>query len=178
MSQVPQPSPDRITPFAGHPLVVNLGPEDNELVVRTALNWAQSLAVELYFAHVDTARLTVAEHEDGSVEHTSIDPDGLDDTWERLQSELVGELTTLIPSGSVDWHFRFLAGRPDRALTHLARAVDAAAFVVSTQGHHSRWHPSEFLNESLAARLSHHQHRPVLVVPHRVVDWKAKPPWQ
>ena len=26
----------------------------------------------------------------------------------------------------LDWEFRYLAGRPDRALTHLARAVDAS----------------------------------------------------
>lgn len=33
--------------------------------------------------------------------------------------------------------------------------------------------PREFLDGSVAARLSHHQHRPVIVVAVSVVDWKA-----
>ena len=38
---------------------------------------------------------------------------------------VVAELHGLLGS-AVSWRFRYLAGRPDRALTHLARAVDAA----------------------------------------------------
>ena len=35
----------------------------------------------------------------------------------------------------------------------------------------------EYFSESVAVRLTHHQHRPVVVVPLSVVDWKARAPW-
>ena len=77
----------------------------------------------------------------------------------------------------VPWQFRYLAGRVDRALTHLARAVDAAAFVVGTHvGRHHRI--ADFVNGSMSMQLSHRQHRPVLVVPLEVVDWKGRAPWE
>ena len=79
-------------------------------------------------------------------------------------------------SAGVAAEFRYLAGRADRALTHLARAVDASAFVVGahTGGRRAR----DFLEESLSVRLAHHQHRPVLTVPLEVVDWRGRLPWQ
>ena len=63
--------------------------------------------------------------------------------------------------------------RPDRSLTHLARAVDAAVIVVgaATPGVSHRMH--HLLEGSVATHLSQHQHRPVLVVPLAVVDWKT-----
>ena len=80
------------------------------------------------------------------------------------------------PSG-VPWQFRYLAGRPARALTHLARAVDAAVIVVGTRAPGMREGLRQFIDGSLAVHLSHHQHRPVLVVPLSVVDWREKIGW-
>ena len=78
----------------------------------------------------------------------------------------------------MSWEFRYLAGRADRALTHLARAVDAAVIVVGTRrpGGGGRMH--ELLQGSVGAHLAHHQHRPVLVVPTEVVDWKTPLQWR
>jgi nucleotide-binding universal stress UspA family protein len=78
----------------------------------------------------------------------------------------------------VPWEFRYLAGRPDRALTHLARVVDAALIVVGTRAHGGGARMREFFEGSVAVHLAHHQHRPVLTVPLQVVDWKEiRAPW-
>ncbi|MDA8439831.1 MAG: universal stress protein [Propionibacterium sp.] len=177
-STPPQPAVHRIVPFAGHPLVVGVVPNGSDLVVHTALEWANALEVEIYFAYVDTSRIVITEHPDGTVDHISVDPDILDDAWRDWELALHDWLTRLCADQPVAWHVRYLAGRPDRALTHLARTVDASAFVIGAHGVRSRWRADEFLNQSIGIRLSHHQHRPVLTVPLAVVDWKAKTPWQ
>lgn len=174
----PQPHPSRITPFAGHPIVVGVLPGQPELVTLTAASWAEALGVELFIAYVDPSRVTVEEHADGTVLHTPVSVDSSDDAWQGKSSQIHAFLTAVLEDSPVTWHFRYLAGRIDQSLTHLARAVDASAFVVGTHspGLSARWH--EFVDGSVAAHLAHHQHRPVLVVPLEVVDWRAAAPWQ
>ncbi|RMB61170.1 universal stress protein [Tessaracoccus antarcticus] len=178
MAEAPQPHPSRLTPFAGHPVVVGVVPGQPELVTLTAASWAAALGVDLYVGHVDQTRITVQEFPDGSVRHTGMNVDAEDDSWRRRSAQIASFLDAVLADSGITWHFRYLAGRPDRSLTHLARAVDASALVVGTHapGASARWH--DFVEGSMAARLSHHQHRPVLVVPLRVVDWHASTPWQ
>jgi len=174
----PQPHPSRITDFAGHPLVVAVLPDQPALVALTAVNLARATgASALYFAYVDTSRYADEEHPDGTVRHLSIDPDIDDETWPQREQELNRLVAGWMEGQDVPWHFRYLAGRVDRALTHLARAVDAAGFVVGSHvGRHRRL--KDFVNGSTALHLSHHQHRPVLVVPVEVVDWEGRAPWE
>ncbi len=176
---VPQPSVDRLTPFAGHPIVVGIVPGQPALVALTAASWARALGVAAYFAYVDPTRITELEFPDGTVQHSDLNPDvSDDDRWREHEQQLTGALTDTLADSGVTWEFRYLAGRADRALTHLARAVDACAIVVGTRapGPGARMH--EFLDSSVALRLSQHQHRPVLVVPLSVVDWRAPSPWR
>ncbi|MBU4214570.1 MAG: universal stress protein [Actinobacteria bacterium] len=161
---------------AGRPIVVAIVPGQPELVALTAQAWGRAVgASELYFAYADTSRVMVAEHADGSVDHQPVDPDGADDEWREVATQIEHVLTELVRD--VPWQFRFLAGRPDRALTHLARAVDASAFVVGTRAPGAGARLRSWVEGSVAVRLTHHQHRPVLVVPLQVVDWKARSPW-
>lgn len=54
MSRVPpQPHPSRITPFAGHPIVVGVTPEQPELVTLTAVQLARDLGVGIFFGYAD-----------------------------------------------------------------------------------------------------------------------------
>ena len=176
--EVPQPSPSRMVPVAGHPLVVGIVPGQPELVALTAAEWARAAgASELYFAYVDGSRFTREELADGTVLHDAIDPDGVDETWRTRQEEIETFLAEVLRDGGVAWHFRYLAGRADRALTHLARAVDAAAFVIGTRAPGRGARMREVIEGSVAVHLSHHQHRPVLVVPLQVVDWKTQHRW-
>ncbi|WP_420113245.1 universal stress protein [Pseudactinotalea sp.] len=175
---VPQPSVERMVPFDRHPLVVGVVPGQDPLVVRTAVQLALATrAPSLHMAFADPARYTVAEHADGSVRHAAIDPDADDEAWRETESALARQVEQAV-GGDVPWHLHYLAGRPDRALTHLARAVDAAAVVVGTRAPGSAARLKEFLEGSVAAHLAHHQHRPVLTVPLSVVDWKEiGAPW-
>lgn len=172
--EVPQPHPDRITPFAGRPVVVGVVPDQPTLVTQTAIAQARATGGSLCFAYVDPSRVVEAEHADGTVAHAPVDPDLPDDDWRRIAGEIEAELTRLVDPSGVPWRFVYLAGRPDRALTHLARAVDAAAFVVGTRAPGVRRTLHDFFEGSVAVHLAHHQHRPVLVVPLQVVDWSER----
>ena len=172
----PQPSVDRLTPFRGHPIVVGVEPGQPELVAVTAASWARALEVPVYFAFADPSRVAVREQPDGSVEHTDLNPDVADEGWQKRGAQLQDTLAVLMASTGVEWQFRYLAGRPDRALTHLARAVDASAIVVGTRRPGAAGRMHELLDGAVATHLTHHQHRPVLVVPLVVVDWKTALP--
>lgn len=174
----PQPHPSRLTEFAGHPLVVGITLDQPPLVAITAASMARATGAPLlYFAYVDTSRYADQEFPDGTVRHLPISPDIADDHWLVTEQRLLGEIAAAMDGQGVPWQFRYLAGRVDRALTHLARAVDAAAFVVGTHvGRHHRI--TDFVNGSISMHLSHRQHRPVLVVPLEVVDWKGRAPWE
>ncbi|WP_307858104.1 universal stress protein [Cellulomonas fulva] len=175
---VPQPAVERLVPFAGHPAVVGVVPGQPELVVRTALAWAQASATALHLAYVDTQRYVVEEHADGSVRHAALDPDTSDDGWQRVERELREQVAAVVGTTSVPWTLHYLAGRPDRALTHLARAVDAAVIVVGTRAPGAASRFRELVEGSVAVHLAHHQHRPVLTVPLGVVDWsQTRSPW-
>lgn len=167
-----------MTPFSGHPLVVGIVPEQPDLVALTAASWSQAAGgVTLYFAYVDVTRFAVEEFADGTVRHAEIDPDAVDDSWLDRRQQIEASLTRVLGGSGIPWELRYLAGRPDRALTHLARAVDAAAFVVGTRAPGAGARFREVVEGSVAVQLTHHQHRPVLVVPLSVVDWKT-PLWR
>lgn len=176
---VPQPHPARLTPFAGHPGVVGVVPDQPELVTLTAVAWAQGMgSVPLHFAYADPMRYVVEEFPDGSVRHADVDPDLGEETWHQHATAIQEFLAERLAGTGVPWKFHYLAGRADRALTHLARAVDASVIIVGAKTAGSvRTSMREFLESSVGVRLVHHQHRPVLTVPLRVVDWKAQLPW-
>lgn len=175
----PQPHPSRITPFAGHPIVVGVTPDQPELVTLTAVELARALGATIFFGYADPGRVTEREFADGSVQHADLDPDLSDDEqWRRREAALKGSLTHMLAGSGVSWEFRYLAGRADRALTHLARAVDAAVIVVGTRRPGGGGRMQHLLQGSVGAHLSHHQHRPVLVVPTEVVDWKTPLEWR
>lgn len=175
---VPQPSPERMVPVAGHPLVVGVSPGQSELVALTAAAWAEALGnVALVFGYVDEGRVVDAEFPDGSVRHSDLNPDQADDSWLERDREIRDWLAHTLSGHSGPWEFHYLAGRPDRALTHLARAVDASAIVVGARNPSSADRVREFLAEPVGLAVSRHQHRPVLVVPVSVVDWKSTLPW-
>lgn len=175
---VPQPGVDRMVDLAGHPAVVGVVPGQNELVALTAASWARAVgAPALFFAYADTSRYVVREHHDGTVAHAPIDPDALDDTWQDSRARLHAFLAGVLRDQPVRWELRYLAGRPDRALTHLARAVDAAVLIVGSRAQGSAARIRELFGGSVAAHLAQHQHRPVLTVPLSVVDWKEVP-WE
>lgn len=179
MTEVPQPHPSRITPLVNHPVVVGVTPEQPEVVLLTAAELARAQGGVLFCAYADPDRVVEREFPDGSVEHSDMAPDNSDDEqWRRRHEALLAAIGASMAGSDVAWEFRYLAGRPDRALTHLARAVDAAVIVVGTgrPGRSGRFHG--LLDAAVGTHLVHHQHRPVLMVPTSVVDWKTPLDWR
>lgn len=159
---------------AGRPMVMGIVPGQPALVALTAAMWAEAAgASRLYCAYVDESRFVAHEFPDGTVRHLPVDPDGPDDDWQEREAHIVDHLTEVLASSPVEWEFRYLAGRVDRALTHLARAVEASAYVIGTRAPGTGARMRDFFEGSVSVRLSHHQHRPVLIVPLEVVDWQA-----
>ncbi len=175
--QVPQPGPERMTPFRGGAVVVGVRPGGDPLVLLTAAALARATGGELFVAHVDEQRFTEREFPDGTVQHSDLNPDAADDSWRQVEAEVKAEAAAVLGGAGPAWQFRYLAGRPDRSLTHLARAVDAAVIVVGNRAPEHGAKVREFLDGALALKLAQHQHRPVLTVPLSVVDWKAPMPW-
>ena len=185
--RVPQPSPERMAPVPGAPLVVGVSPGQPELVALTAAAWAVALggargaeatgAVPLYFGYADPDRVVETEFPDGTVRHADLDPDQADDSWQEREQRIREFLTRTLADHAGPWEFRYLAGRPDRALTHLARAVRASAIVVGARHPSGAERMREFFAASVAVQLTRHQHRPVIIVPLAVVDWRAPAPW-
>lgn len=178
MREVPQPGPHRIEPVAAQPVVVGVVPGQSSLVPLTAATWAQAVGGRLYFGYADPTRIVDHEFPDGTVRHSPLEPDRADDDWRQRSDELQADLARTLAETPVSWEFRYLAGRADRALTHLARAVGASAIVVGARQARGGERVHDFFAESVGLHLARHQHRPVLVVPLNVVDWKAPTPWQ
>ena len=178
MPEVPQPHPARLTELTGAPAVVGVVPNQPELVALTAVSWARATGSSgLWFAYADPTRYVVEELPDGTVRHADVDPDAGDESWRDRQAHMEDFLHALVDPTGVPWQLRYLAGRPDRALTHLARAVDAGVIVVGTRAPGVRSSIRDFVDGSVGVQLAHHQHRPVLVVPLSVVDWKEQLAW-
>ena len=170
----PQPAVDRLTPFGNSAIVVGISPSLPDLVAVTACSLAAAIGSPcIYFAYSDASRYVVEEYDDGTVRHESLSSDSFDDGWKARDERFVRKLGAMMEGSSVPWEFRYLAGRPDRALTHLARAVDAAVIVVGTRAPGTRAHIREMVEGSVAYHLAQLQHRPVLSVLLSVVDWKA-----
>ncbi|MCA0296623.1 MAG: universal stress protein [Actinobacteria bacterium] len=175
---MPQPTPERMVPVPGRPLVVGVVPGQPELVALTAVAWSEALGgVPLYFGYADQARVVDEEYPDGTVRHSDLDPDQADDSWMQRDQDIRAFLGGVLADHTGPWEFRYLAGRADRALTHLARAVEASAIIVGAKRVSSTERLREFMAGSVGLQLARHQHRPVLVVPLSVVDWKAPAPW-
>lgn len=176
--EVPQPHPSRMVPFAGHPLVVGMTPGQPDLVLLTAAEWSSALGgVTLHLAWACPGLQVVEEFPDGSVRTTPADPDSIDDSWRDDADAIRRRAEAILGPRGAPYRFDLLGGRADRALTHLARAVGASAFVVGARRHRRRGLRA-FVDESVAAHLAHHQHRPVLIVPVEVVGWKDASPWE
>ena len=134
-------------------------------------------AIDTAFGRWDVNHLCQFEFPDGTVRHLPINPDAAGDAWAETERALRAEAEATMAGQGVEWHVRYLAGRVDRALTHLARAVDAAAFVVGARVGRPR-RLADFVDGALSMQLSHRQHRPVVVVPLEVVDWRGRAPWE
>jgi len=147
------------------PLVVGVLPGQHPEVLQTAASLAKSLAVPLICAYVDEASYLVEWDPARSAHRLSLHPDAdnarIRETTQNLNSVLEERCAGL----GVDWTLRTLAGDQARAIGRLAADAKASMIVVGTPERGMGHRISAALNGSVAAWLSHHQERPILIVP-------------
>ena len=138
-------------------------PGQSPRVVQEAGRFAALSGVPLLVVHVDTTRFVSFEDPDGFVHAAAVDVAGA--ASRAALAEVEGEASTALAGADVTWSVRQLIGDPALALIDLAEKVDASLLVVGTRKRGLGESIREFLTGSVAARLTHRQHRPVLVVP-------------
>jgi nucleotide-binding universal stress UspA family protein len=163
-------TPDQFTGSA--PLLVGIMPQQHPEVLQTAANLAAQLGVPLVCAYVDEASYLVEWDPSRSAHRLSLHPDADDQEIRSLTLELTAVIEAAVAkvpagAGSVEWTLRTLAGDPARALSQLAAETSAPMIIVGTSERGFSHRLAEALNGSVGAWLSHHQSRPVLVVPYR-----------
>ncbi|WOF22689.1 universal stress protein [Microbacterium betulae] len=132
-------------------------------VLREAAKYAALLHAPLVVTHVDVTRFVTYEDPDGFVQtapidiHVDVGAEELDAVRQVASEALAGQKVT--------WAVRQLVGDPALALKHFADKIDARLIVVGTRKRGIGDSIREFFTGSVAARLSHRQHRSILVVP-------------
>lgn len=123
-------------------------------VVHHAAELAYSLNVKLICAYVDITSYLDDDPDQGPMDDPEATSAGI---HEHLRNTLEGT--------GVRWAFRTLSGNPARALGQFAEYANASVIVVGTREPALGIRLEQLLVGSVAVELTHHQHRPVLVIP-------------
>ncbi|MDQ4215328.1 universal stress protein [Microbacterium capsulatum] len=132
-------------------------------VLAEGKRYATLLNAPLVVVHVDVTRFVTFEDPDGLVHSAPIDLNV--DTGAEEFAQVRSETEAAMAGSGLTWTARQLVGDPALAIKHLAGDVDAQLIVVGTRSRGLGESIREFFTGSVAARLSHRQSRPILVVP-------------
>jgi nucleotide-binding universal stress UspA family protein len=144
-------------------VIVGVVPDLPARVLKEAARYALLLRAPLLVVHVDVTRFVTYEDPDGYVHSAPIDVNIAVGEGELARVE--AQTTAILEGHGVDWSVRQLVGDPALAIKHLADDIDARLLVVGTRKRGFGESIREFFTGSVAARLAHRQHRPILVVP-------------
>ncbi|MGX1163256.1 nucleotide-binding universal stress UspA family protein [Arthrobacter sp. SLBN-100] len=162
------------------PLLVGIVPKQHPEVLQTAALLAARLGRPLLCAYVDEASYLVEWDPARSAHRLSLHPDADDEDIRAVTTELQAAIEGAVAkvpaeAGRTEWTFRTLTGDPARALARLAAENDAPMIVVGTSERGFSHRLTEALSGSVGAWLTHHQSRPVLVVPYRMPAHEDRP---
>ncbi len=149
------------------PLLVGVLPGQPPGVLEAAAALAGRLAAPLLCAYVDEASFLVEWDSGRSAHRLSLHPEADSAAILAATERLRSGIAAVCDGSGVDWSLRTLAGDPARALARLAAEAGADMIVVGTPEPGLGHRLSAALNGSVAAWLSHHQDRPILIVPAR-----------
>lgn len=144
-------------------VLVGAIPDQPPRVLKEAARYAKLLGAPLVVVHVDVTRFVTYEDPDGYVHSAPLDFNIA--TGEGDLAAVTDAAATVLDGSGVDWHVRQLVGDPALAMKQLADQTDARLIVVGTRRRGIGESIREFFTGSVAARLAHRQHRPILVVP-------------
>jgi len=144
-------------------VIVGLQVDQDPRVLDEAVRFARLLSAPLVVAHVDVTRFVTYEDPDGYVHSAPIDInfDAGAAEFEAVEAAAAAQLR----DRGITWTARQLVGDPALAIKQLANKLDAQMIVVGTRKRGIGESIGAFFQGSVAARLAHRQHRPVLVVP-------------
>ncbi len=162
----------------GRHIVVGVEPDEPAVVLRAAAEFARRFDAHLVCAYADPTRFVVQERDDGTVLTLPIDPDLADAPREGFDPGLAAHISAILAPTGVRWDTRYVVGTPADALAALADELDAEMIVLGSREPGVRASFREFVNGSIAARLSHRQHRPVVVVPVSPAASDRDLPWR
>jgi nucleotide-binding universal stress UspA family protein len=151
------------TPKRAGAVIAGAVPGQSPRVLRVAARQAALAGTELVIAHVDTTRFVAFEDPDGYVNPSTVDVAGA--ASRAALAEVQATADSALADETVSWTVRQVIGDPALALIRLADELDASLLVVGTRKRGLGESLREFLTGSVAARLTHRQRRPVLVVP-------------
>lgn len=163
MSNETQSGGDAERDAARGAVLVGVIPGQSTRVLKEAKRYATLLRSPLIVVHVDVTRFVTYEDPDGYVHSAPIDID-VDSGVEDLR-QITATAQEVLGGSELTWSVRQLVGDPAMAMKHLAEQVDARLLVVGTRRRGFGESIREFFTGSVAARLAHRQHRPLLVVP-------------
>jgi len=143
-------------------VVVGVIPDQNPRVLKEAARYAKLLGAPLVVVHVDVTRFVTYEDPDGYVHSAPIDIN-VDAGAEEF--EAVKQHAAEVLEGKIPWESRQLVGDPALALKHFTAKINARLIVIGTRKRGFGESLREFFTGSVAARLSHRQSIPLLVVP-------------
>jgi nucleotide-binding universal stress UspA family protein len=144
-------------------VIVGIQPGQSPHVLQEAAQYATLFEVPLVVAHVDVTRFVTYEDPDGYVHSAPIDLNV--DAGAAEFADVQAEAARVLADSDVAWTARQLVGDPALAIKQLANKLDARLIVVGTRKRGLGESIREFFTGSVAARLAHRQHRPILVVP-------------
>ncbi|WP_457964432.1 universal stress protein [Arthrobacter sp. D1-29] len=164
-------TPERFN--ASAPLLVGVVPNQHPEVLQTAAALAVKLSTPLVCAYVDEASYLVEWDPARSAHRLSLHPDKNDDDIRAVTVELGAVIESAMNDAATggpppEWSLRTLAGDPARALARLAAESNAPMIIVGTSERGLVHKISEVLTGSVGAWLTHHQSKPVLLVPYRM----------
>lgn len=144
-------------------VIVGMQLDQDPHVIHEAVRYARLLGAPLVVAHVDVTRFVTYEDPDGYVHSAPIDMNF--DAGAAEFEAVEASAAKLLTGTDVTWTARQLVGDPALAIKQLANRLDAQLIVVGTRKRGIGESIREFFTGSVAARLAHRQHRPILVVP-------------
>ena len=144
-------------------VVVGLQSGHLAAVVDVAAQMARRSNASLVCVTIDPSSLSDGTPSDGSGMIEAIDPDAGGSIPQGLSEADVAAVQDLAARSHVEVEHLTRVGDPARVLASVAEERHAEVIVVGTRT--GRHRVADFYNGSVAARLTHQQHRPVLVVP-------------
>lgn len=157
-------------------IIVGVIPGKASAVVPCAADFAERFGAELVCAFVDAASALVSPVPDATFVAAPLAPEVIEEIADAAGAQLTDEVAPLLEGRNLAWRAVGMVGDPARTLAELADENNALMIVVGTrEGWRGTIH--EFFNGSVAARLSHWQHRPVVVIPLTPLEPGSALPW-